>query len=345
MLKYKELLGRELNIGDVVLLKRYYDGGLLLNVITKERNEIDLYLYNKGQDWGTTLCYKLEDNSILNSLQNYDYKKNLKFYYKNFQYGIPMFDMLNRKLNIGDLVIYNILETGKIKFGIINSENTVLTDSGRSKKVNMVLLLENLTDYEKEIKTSLSNLGMRNLKINIKNTPVDLKNNNLNKGDIFGATEDTCFYIYIGKSYYNVYNKVLNKNYPSDELDLVLKIFKNRKEGKLLSKYLEDNNNTIIFRNLFKQWGSDNVLPFYLSEQEFNEVSRYSDNIFRYITYSRKDSLYYMGIDYFYEGLKEISETKFKKKRDLKVFGNIPINNTNIVMHEEKNLKYELVIL
>ena len=52
-----------------------------------------------------------------------------------------------------------------------------------------------------------------------------------------------------------------------------------------------------------------------------------------------------MGIDYFYEGLKEISETKFKKKRDLKVFGNIPINNTNIVMHEEKNLKYELVIL
>lgn len=346
MLRYKEVLGKELNIGDVVLLKRYYDGGLLLNIVTAERNEIDLYLYKMGQELSKTLCYKLNDDSILNYLNDYDYNKSLKYFYNDYQNDVPIFDILNREVKIGDLVIYNILESGVLKFGIVNSEKTVLTDTGRSKKVNQVLLLSNLNDYEMQIKESLSDLVMKNIKTTLVNKSVDLKNINLTRGDIFGNIEDTCYYIYIGKACYNVYHKHLNKDYPSDEFNLVLKVVKTRKGGKAINKYLNGENLTFEFLLKLQEWKGNSFIPFYLSEFDFNFIQNYSsDGYFKYMSYLQKSGSMWLGIDKHFEGLDDIKLTKFNKKRDMKVFATIPINSNNIIIRDEEKLRFELVIL
>lgn len=338
MLKYKEVLRRELNIGDYVLLRVNSNGILLLNQVTKERNPLDNYLYNQGQEWNPTLCYKIEDNLILNYLNQYNYMDLIKLNYNNYLY-----DMLNRKLNIGDLVIYEIQKTGKVKFGLVNSDKTILTESGRSKIVTQVFLLQNINEYEQKIKNNLMFIGLNNIKSDLINKTVDFKNKNLSKGDIFTSNEDTAYYIYLGKSYYNIYNKVLDKNYISDERELVLKVFKYRKVGKCLNSFLTDGSK-LTFEELLEmhKWENNDIVPYFLSDYDFNECKYYTtSDTFKYM--ARNDKYTFWSLDKYYDNLDTLSKTRFKRKKDLKIIGSIPINNI-IVITEEKNLRFELVI-
>lgn len=167
---YIDVYNRQVMRGDVVLCAYYTYAPQFspievryCTLVTVGDEQPDITVGPKVE---SLICYKITDKSILSNVNKFTFY-GWEDYYKQFSRGFTsqnyayegtvftqMCDMLQRTIKPGDFVIYKLNKT-KPNYGIVIDNNNILTESGKINKVNHVLVLNDLTAKENEIRNKL----------------------------------------------------------------------------------------------------------------------------------------------------------------------------------------------
>lgn len=245
--------GRPIGIGDYVLMTSSFTGNdrkmsvgrvvditgdsLLVQRSKKEGKE------KLGHFLNSQSSYKIEVNNV-ELLE--------KFVLNDGGFGAGqatpyIIDILGRKLNLGDLVLYMQgydFTINKLRYGILIDNKHILEYPNLIRKVGLVYKIEKPAKEEVKIYKSLSNSYNIMLKKKAEAAPFAKGKNNINNlqtGDIF--RKGNIVYMYIGKYFYeNIKDDVsvrgkLNKGFNTSGMDVDLYFYFNLVKARSVSLY------------------------------------------------------------------------------------------------------------
>lgn len=322
-----DLCGRQLDKNSVVLSKTYHNASkFILNKWNREEKYLKYSEYINYDPHGYVIQSSfgnygiiLEDfyNIIPGLIEKCGYDNwmtfktdysqlsfdNLKDILERINPDKKMYDLLNKDLFVGDLVIY--IDFHMFKYGIVISENSIYSETGHAKKVKFVYKIKSLTQDEIKIREKLKAV-YTNVMAN------SVKGPDSNVGGIYKS--GSFYYLNLGHMHLS-YSLLEPSNY---KLNIVLD------DSKVLWLKFKEPSYKHDFLSSESGWSDEEILKYVFRD------SLYSCNKEETI-YQITDALYstYYTVNSF-SNLNHIKKVdKFKFKRKIKLLDNIEFDYLN----------------
>lgn len=250
---YRDVYKRPVNVGDIVLcIPARCSNGVSETqylIIAEVGNETEPVKVINNEVY----CYKLEDTVLRSYARQFSFDEWIDRYdgldtsFSGTYEGTihtSMVEMCGRQVKAGDLVVYGLKKT-KVNYGIVVSENKILTETGKIVKQSSCLLLENLTQQEQKVKAELQIKYNEYVKASVglaQSGGSKVKSvSDMQVGDVYITEDMKALYVNIGECGYTVtFDDIGTSTSPYYD-ELYIKISMSTKCGKQLKQALEAN--------------------------------------------------------------------------------------------------------